>query len=39
MIQLTEIRTGKITRDEGVALVKKFDSEFPKSILKNFLNI
>ena len=24
-----EIRTGKITRNEGVALVKKFDSEFP----------
>jgi N-acetyl sugar amidotransferase len=25
-----EIRDGKITRDEGVALVKKFDDEFPE---------
>jgi len=24
-----EIRTGKITREEGVALVRRFDSEFP----------
>ena len=28
-----EIRNGKITRDEGIALVKKFDEEFPKKIL------
>ena len=25
-----EIRNGEITRDEGVALVKKFDGEFPE---------
>ncbi len=25
-----EIRDGKITRDEGIALVKKFDGEFPQ---------
>ena len=27
----------KITRDEGVALVKKFDSEFPNKYFKEFL--
>jgi len=32
-----EIRNKKITRDEGVALVKKFDHEFPKKYFKNFL--
>jgi len=32
-----EIRNGKITRDEGVALVRKFDSEFPKKYFKAFL--
>ena len=32
-----EIRDGKITRDEGIALVKKYDGEFPKkSITKIF---
>ena len=25
-----EIRDGKITRDEGIALVKRFDGEFPE---------
>ena len=25
-----EIRNGKITREEGINLVKKYDSEFPK---------
>ena len=30
-----EIRQ-KITRDEGVKLVNKFDHEFPKNILKSF---
>lgn len=33
-----EIRNGKITREEGVALVKKFDREFPKKYFKEFLN-
>jgi hypothetical protein len=28
-VGLQEIRNGKITREEGVALVKKFDGEFP----------
>ena len=32
-----EIRNDKITREEGVALVNKFDREFPKNILENFL--
>jgi len=32
-----EIRNGKITREEGVSLVKKFDSEFPKKYFKEFL--
>lgn len=32
-----EIRDGKITRDEGVALVKKFDGEVPKKYLPEFL--
>ena len=32
-----EIRNGKITREEGVALVKKFDGEFPKKYFKEFL--
>lgn len=32
-----EIRDGKITRDEGVALVKRFDHEFPKKYYKEFL--
>jgi N-acetyl sugar amidotransferase len=33
-----EIRNGKITRDEGVALVRQFDSEFPHNYFKDFLN-
>lgn len=33
-----EIRNGKITREEGVALVKKFDSEFPTKYYNEFLN-
>ena len=32
-----EIRNGKITRDEGVNLVKKYDLEFPKKYFKEFL--
>jgi hypothetical protein len=32
-----EIRDGHITRDEGIALVKKFDGEFPKKYFKDFL--
>lgn len=32
-----EIRNGKITRDEGVQLVKKYDQEFPRKYFKDFL--
>ncbi len=32
-----EIRDGKITREEGVALVRRFDGEFPQRYLKDFL--
>ncbi len=32
-----EIRNEKITREEGVALVKKFDHEFPKKYFPDFL--
>jgi N-acetyl sugar amidotransferase len=32
-----EIRDGKITRDEGVALVKRYDHEFPRKYYKEFL--
>lgn len=32
-----EIRNGKITREEGITLVKKFDQEFPKKYFKEFL--
>jgi N-acetyl sugar amidotransferase len=32
-----EIRDGKITRDEGVALVKRYDHETPKKYYKEFL--
>jgi N-acetyl sugar amidotransferase len=32
-----EVRNGKITRDEAVYLVKKYDSEFPKKYFKEFL--
>jgi len=33
-----EIRDGKITREEGVALVKRFDTEFPDKYFQEFLN-
>jgi N-acetyl sugar amidotransferase len=33
-----EIRNGKITREEGVHLVKKYDQEFPKKYFQDFLN-
>ena len=33
-----EVRNEKITRDEAVQLVKKYDSEFPKKYFKDFLN-
>lgn len=32
-----EIRNGKITREEGVQLVKRFDQEFPRKYFKDFL--
>jgi N-acetyl sugar amidotransferase len=32
-----EIRNGKITRDEGVQLVRKFDQEFPKKYFREFI--
>jgi N-acetyl sugar amidotransferase len=32
-----EIRNNKITREEGVALVKRYDSEFPKKYFKEIL--
>lgn len=32
-----EIRNNKITREEGVALVKKFDQEFPQKYYNEFL--
>lgn len=33
-----EIRSKDITREEGVALVKRFDGEFPKKYFKEFLD-
>jgi N-acetyl sugar amidotransferase len=33
-----EIRNDKITREEGVRLVRKFDSEFPEKYFREFLN-
>lgn len=33
-----EIRDGKITREEGVALVKRYDHEFPRKYYKEFLD-
>jgi N-acetyl sugar amidotransferase len=33
-----EIRTKKITREEGVQLVRKYDNEFPTKYFKDFLN-
>jgi N-acetyl sugar amidotransferase len=32
-----EIRNGKITREEGVALVRRYEQEFPKKYFKEFL--
>jgi len=32
-----EVRNGKITREEGIALVKKFDAEFPQKYFPEFL--
>lgn len=32
-----EIRDGKITRDEGIALVKRYDHEFPRRYYAEFL--
>jgi N-acetyl sugar amidotransferase len=32
-----EIRNGKITREEGVNLVRKYDQEFPRKYFKEFL--
>lgn len=32
-----EIRDGHITRDEGIALVRRFDGEFPKKYFPEFL--
>ena len=37
MMHSQEIRNNKITREEGIALVKKFDHEFPKKYFKDFL--
>ena len=33
-----EVRNGKITREEAVMLVKKFDNEFPQKYFKEFLD-
>lgn len=33
-----EIRDGKITREEGCALVKKYDAEFPAKYFRDFLD-
>ncbi|MBA3813625.1 MAG: N-acetyl sugar amidotransferase [Alphaproteobacteria bacterium] len=33
-----EIRDGHITREEGIALVKRFDGEFPRKYYKDFLD-
>jgi hypothetical protein len=32
-----EIRNEKITRDEGINLVKKYDNEFPMKYFREFL--
>ena len=32
-----EVRDGKITRDEAIALIKKYDGEFPKKYYREFL--
>lgn len=33
-----EIRDGKITREEGIALVKRYDGEFPKKHLQDLMD-
>ncbi len=33
-----EIRDGHITREEGMALVRRYDGEFPQKYFKDFLN-
>lgn len=33
-----EIRSGKITREEGVALVQRYDTEFPAKYFRNMLD-
>lgn len=33
-----EIRDGKITREEGIALVRRYDGEFPKKYFRDFLD-
>jgi N-acetyl sugar amidotransferase len=33
-----EIRDGKITREEGIALIKRFDGEFPQRYFDEFLD-
>jgi N-acetyl sugar amidotransferase len=33
-----EVRDGKITREEGVALVRKYDGEFPQKYYREFLD-
>lgn len=33
-----EVRNGKITREEAVQLVKRYDQEFPKKYFKDFLD-
>lgn len=33
-----EIRSGHITREEGAALVRRYDGEFPKKYFKDFLD-
>ena len=33
-----EIRNDKIDRDEGIALVKKYDHEFPEKYFNEFLD-
>ncbi len=32
-----EVRNGKITREEAVHLVKRYDQEFPRKYFKDFL--
>jgi N-acetyl sugar amidotransferase len=34
---MMEIRSGHLTREEGVALVKRYDGEFPQKYFKDFL--